>query len=161
MAERTLTIGSVSKELRMIGWRVGWVVGPELAMGAVGRAHIYNAVTATGLAQAGAAAALTESDDITTVVAEWQRRRDAVLEQLIGLPVHKPAGGWSLLFDARAMGLSAGEAASRLLSVGKVAATPMTTWGEHYGDRFVRLVYSREPVARLATLRARFDLALG
>ncbi|MEJ2089457.1 MAG: pyridoxal phosphate-dependent aminotransferase, partial [Gammaproteobacteria bacterium] len=29
MRARTLTIGSVSKEYRMIGWRVGWVVGPE------------------------------------------------------------------------------------------------------------------------------------
>src|SRR5262245_12592410 len=28
MAGRTITVGSVSKEYRMIGWRVGWVVGP-------------------------------------------------------------------------------------------------------------------------------------
>jgi aspartate/methionine/tyrosine aminotransferase len=29
LADRTITVGSASKELRMIGWRVGWVVGPE------------------------------------------------------------------------------------------------------------------------------------
>ena len=29
MAERTITIGSSAKELRMIGWRVGWIVAPE------------------------------------------------------------------------------------------------------------------------------------
>src|SRR5262249_20739778 len=28
MAERTLVIGSMSKEFRLIGWRVGWVSGP-------------------------------------------------------------------------------------------------------------------------------------
>ncbi|MEC9469355.1 MAG: pyridoxal phosphate-dependent aminotransferase, partial [Pseudomonadota bacterium] len=28
MAERTITVGCVSKEYRMIGWRVGWTVGP-------------------------------------------------------------------------------------------------------------------------------------
>ena len=28
LRERTITVGSASKELRMIGWRVGWVVGP-------------------------------------------------------------------------------------------------------------------------------------
>ena len=28
MAERTVIVGSLSKELRMIGWRVGWVAGP-------------------------------------------------------------------------------------------------------------------------------------
>jgi aspartate/methionine/tyrosine aminotransferase len=160
MAERTLTIGSVSKELRMIGWRVGWVAGPENAIAAVGRAHVYNAVTVSGFAQAGAAAALLEGDDISPSVAEWQRRRDCVMSQLDGFPVHRAEGGWSLLLDVRAMGLGAGEAAARLLAVGKVAATPMTTWGEAYGDSFVRLVFSREPVARLETLRARVDLAL-
>jgi aspartate/methionine/tyrosine aminotransferase len=28
LAGRTITVGSASKELRLIGWRVGWVVGP-------------------------------------------------------------------------------------------------------------------------------------
>jgi aspartate/methionine/tyrosine aminotransferase len=28
LVARTITVGSASKELRMIGWRVGWVVGP-------------------------------------------------------------------------------------------------------------------------------------
>lgn len=32
MEERTMTIGSVSKELRLIGWRVGWIVGPKWLM---------------------------------------------------------------------------------------------------------------------------------
>jgi len=162
MAERTLTIGSVSKELRMIGWRVGWVVGPSEVMTAVARAHIYNSVTATGISQDGAAAALTADDDgLAACVAEWQRRRDAVLAELAGLPAHKPAGGWSLLVDVRALGFGAAQASARLLTVGKIAATPMTTWGEAYSDRFVRLVYTREPLARLAGLGDRFRRSLG
>src|SRR5437660_220774 len=28
LAEHTITVGSAAKELRMIGWRVGWVTGP-------------------------------------------------------------------------------------------------------------------------------------
>ena len=29
MREKVITVGAASKEYRMIGWRVGWVVGPE------------------------------------------------------------------------------------------------------------------------------------
>src|SRR5580692_5718204 len=32
LADWTITVGSASKELRMIGWRVGWVAGPEEIM---------------------------------------------------------------------------------------------------------------------------------
>jgi aspartate/methionine/tyrosine aminotransferase len=28
MREKAITVGAASKEYRMIGWRVGWVVGP-------------------------------------------------------------------------------------------------------------------------------------
>lgn len=162
MAERTLTIGSVSKDLRMVAWRVGWVAGPTEVMTAVARAHIYNSVTATGIAQAGAAAALSTRDDgVGAAVFEWQRRRDAVLDELAGLPVYRPDGGWSLLLDVRALGFGAAQASARLLTHAKIAATPMTTWGERYGDTFLRLVYSREPLPRLAGLGVRLRHALG
>jgi aspartate/methionine/tyrosine aminotransferase len=32
MLERVITVGSASKEVRMMGWRVGWIVGPEKIM---------------------------------------------------------------------------------------------------------------------------------
>ncbi len=85
MAERTLTVGSVSKEYRMIGWRVGWVVGPPGVMADVAKVGIYNVVTPVGLTQKAAAAALTAPDsDLAAAVAEWQRRRDVVVEELRG-----------------------------------------------------------------------------
>jgi aspartate/methionine/tyrosine aminotransferase len=156
MRDRTVIIGSISKAQRMIGWRIGWVAGPASMIADVARAHIYNVVTPTGIAQAGAAAALRENpDDVSIAVAEWQRRRDTVMTQLADLPLVKPAGGWSLLVDVGALGLDARTASERMLAHGKVAATPMTHWGEVNGDRFVRLVFSNEPVERLATLGAR------
>jgi len=84
MLERTITIGSVSKEYRMIGWRIGWVVGPTAIMRDVARVHIYNVVTPTGIAQAGALAALeTPSQHLGPIVAEWQRRRDTAVDRLL------------------------------------------------------------------------------
>jgi aspartate/methionine/tyrosine aminotransferase len=163
MSERTITIGSVSKEHRMIGWRIGWVAGPAEVMTAIGRAHIYNVVTATGIAQAGAAAALTapgEADDVAAAVLAWNRRRDVVLSELAGLPVYRPGGGWSMLLDVAALGHTPVEATTRLLDIARVAATPMSAWSRAYADRFVRLVYSREPAERLLGLGERVRRAL-
>jgi len=163
MSERTITIGSVSKEQRMIGWRIGWVVGPVEVMTAVGRAHIYNTVTATGIAQAGAVAALSapgEAEDVAAAVLAWNRRRDVVLSELADLPVYRPGGGWSLLLDVAALGHAPADATARLLEIGKVAATPMMAWSHAYRDRFVRLVYSREPAERLIGLGERVRAAL-
>ncbi|MCZ6776195.1 MAG: pyridoxal phosphate-dependent aminotransferase [Ignavibacteria bacterium] len=161
MAERTITIGSVSKEYRMIGWRIGWVVGPAAIMSDIARVHIYNVVTPTGISQSAARAALeSPPEDLATCVSEWQRRRDMVIDQLRGLPLIPPSGGWSLLFDVRMMGYDSFTASRLLLERGKVAATPMRDWGEKNSDRFVRLVFSNEPVVRLAELRKRVDRAL-
>jgi aspartate/methionine/tyrosine aminotransferase len=146
----------------MIGWRTGWVVGPAGVMADVAKAHIYNVVTATGIAQAGAIAALASpASDLERCVAEWQRRRDAVTAALRGWPVTSAAGGWSLLLDVGALGLDSTTASRLLLERGKVAATPMRDWGVVNGDRFVRLVFSNEPVGRLAELGDRVGRALG
>src|SRR5439155_25543742 len=100
MLEHTITVGSVSKEYRMIGWRIGWVAGPASIMSDIARAHIYTVVTPTGIAQAGACAALrTPPEELADCVAEWQRRRDAVVEQLRDCPIIPAAGCWSLVLN--------------------------------------------------------------
>jgi len=94
-------------------------------------------------------------------VAEWQKRRDVMLEQLQGMPVVPAEGGWCMLMNVPKMGFSTASEVSRLLlEKGKVAATPMTYWGEKNSEQFLRLVFSNEPVQRLADLRERFDRAL-
>jgi aspartate/methionine/tyrosine aminotransferase len=163
MRERTITVGSVSKEYRMIGWRVGWVVGPASVMRDVARVSIYNVVTPVGIAQAGAAAALTAPDGggVGDAVAEWERRRDAVVRECAGLPLRSADGGWSLLLDVRELGLDAATASARLLQHGRIAATPMTHWGDVNASRYVRFVFSNEPLRRLAGLGERVRRSLG
>src|SRR5262245_12099415 len=157
MAQRTITVGSVSKEYRMIGWRVGWVVGPPSILADVAKVAIYNVVTPVGLSQGAAA----PEADLAEAVAEWQRRRDAVVAELRGLPLTPAAGGWSMLLDVGVLGFDSCTASERLLARGKVAATPMRHWGVANGDRFVRLVFSNEPPSRLAVLGQRVRVALG
>jgi aspartate/methionine/tyrosine aminotransferase len=163
LAERTITVGSASKELRMIGWRVGWVVGPAPIIVDVGLVGLTNVVCQVGIAQRAVAAALTAADadqDVAAAVATWQQRCDTILDQLRGYPCVRPDGGWSLLLDTTALGLSPVEASQRLFTRSQVAATPMSGWGPS-GDRYLRLVYANEPVERLTDLRSRFDAVFG
>jgi aspartate/methionine/tyrosine aminotransferase len=164
MARRTITVGSVSKEFRMIGWRVGWVVGPSEIMSDIGLANISDVVVPVGIAQPAAVAVLRAPDseaDIAAAVAQWQRRRDVIVAELAGLPLRPAAGGWSMLLDTRAMGHTGESAARLLLEKGRIAATPMMNWGIRNGPQFVRLVFSNEPEARLFGLGERVKRALG
>ena len=161
MRERTITIGSASKELRMIGWRVGWVVGPAAIMREIGLVSISDVVVPVGIAQAAAAAALNEpAEDVLRAVATWEARRDLIVEELAGLPLCKPAGSWSMLFDAGALDMTGVEASSRLFEQGQIAATAMDNWGEVHGSQYVRLVFSNEPVERLKGIGERFRRSL-
>ena len=161
MAEHTITVGSVSKEYRMIGWRVGWVVGPENVTADVGRVGIYNVVTPVGLTQGAAAAALRAPDnDVAAAVGEWQARRDVIVEETRDQPIIPAAGGWSMLLDVGALGFDSFTASDLLLQRGKIAATPMRHWGNVNGDRFVRFVFSNEPTRRLTGIAERVRAAL-
>lgn len=164
MAERTITIGSASKEFRMIGWKVGWVAGPRRVMEAVATVHVYNTADPVGITQTAVAATLDAPEEQTGVAAaveEWQRRRDVVVEELTDFQILPAAGGWSMLIDVAELGLLSVEASERLLKHGKIAATYMRDWGMENGDRFVRIVFSNEPVARLVGIGGRVRAALG
>lgn len=155
MAERTISVGCATKEYRMIGWRVGWIVGPPSVMNDIALVSMANTCCQVGIAMPGAAAALTSTeDDVPSVVAEWQRRRDILLDELTGLPVIPPHGGWCLLMNLKQLGID-GESASRiLLEKAKIAATPMHDWG-NLGADYIRFVYANEPVHRLKGVRDR------
>jgi len=160
MRDRTVTVGSPSFEQRMIAWRVGWVVAPGGLVNDLARVQIYNGLVPSGFAQIGTRVALDLSDDhVDAASMEYQRRRDVTLSQLDGLPVVRPSGGWSLLLDVAALGLDSAELSDRLLER-KVAATPMRGWGGEVADRHLRLVFSNEPVERLALLGSRMRAAL-
>ena len=163
LAERTITVGSASKELRMIGWRVGWVAGPQPIMRDIGLVGLTNVVCQVGIAQQAVAAALRgphAGADVAAATRVWQERCELILSQLAGYPCIRPDGGWSLLLDCARLGVTAPEASRRLFTRGEVAATPMTGWGPS-GDRYLRLVFANEPAERLGDLRDRFDAAFG
>jgi aspartate/methionine/tyrosine aminotransferase len=156
MAERTVVVGSLSKEHRMIGWRVGWVAGPESTVTDVGWAHVYNTTCPVSIARRAAAAVLRgDQDHVADCVVELERRRDTMLEGLPGWPLVKPAGGWSLLLDVASLGFEPEEASQLLLEESQIAATGMRGWGDMVAERYVRFVFSAEPVERLEEIPER------
>lgn len=160
MAERTITVGSSAKELRMIGWRVGWIVAPESYMPDLVAVSLANVVVPVGIGQDAVATALERSGEtLPSYVGELERRRDTVLDELRGLPVGVPAGGWSLLLDVSGAGIDGATMSERLLARG-VCATAMTGWGEVHGRQYIRFVFSNEPVERLRGLGGKVRAAL-
>jgi len=161
MRDKVITCGAVTKEYRMIGWRVGWAVGPAEIMADVMRVSISNVVCQTGIAMGAAAAAIKDPNDgIETSVEEWKRRRDVAVEELKDFDVIPPDGGWSFLVDVSPLDMDAPTASKRLLDKGKIAATPMVNWGSKNSTRYVRIVFSNEPVERLKGLGKRFKDSL-
>ena len=158
MAERTLVVGSLSKEHRMIGWRVGWVAGPAATVEDIGWAHVYNTTCPVSIARHAAAAVLRgDQGHVAECVAELERRRDVMLAGLPNWPFVSPDGGWSLLLDVASMGFDAPEASRLLLEESAIAATAMVGWGGPVAERYVRFVFSAEPVERLETLPERLE----
>ena len=161
MAEYTITVGAASKELRMIGWRVGWIVAPERLIPDLALVCMGNVVVPVGIAQQAAAIALEAGDaDVAAATAIWQQRRDLIMRELDGLPVVRPAGGWSLLIDGARLGGSGAELSQVLFRRAAIAATPMNGWGEVNGAQFLRFVFANEPVERLKGIGDRVRAAL-
>ncbi len=156
MAERVITVGSASKELRLIGWRVGWIVAPASLVPDLALVNMGNVVVPVGIGQQAAAVALEQGDgDVARATAILEQRRDLILRELAGLPVVRPAGGWSLLIDAGALGMTGAQLSDRLFERAEIAATPMAGWGEINGAQFLRFVFANEPVKRLAGIGER------
>ena len=163
LADRVITVGSASKELRMIGWRVGWVTGPAHILSDIGLVGLTNVVCQVGIAQQAVTDALRAPDadaDVSHATTIWKERAEVVLAQLQRYPCVRPDGGWSLLLDAAELGLTAAELSRRLFERARIAASPMDGWGPS-GARYLRLVYANEPLERLRELGDRFQQAVG
>lgn len=146
MKDRAIVVGSVSKNYNMIGWRIGWVAADSQIIEAVARVHIYNAVAPSGIAQAGAAAALAGPQDCVGEFVQTYQRRAATLAEGLShverIRVVKPGGGWFLTANIKALGLDSYTFSEMLLREGRVAVTPMRDWGRVNGEGYVRFIFS-------------------
>jgi len=109
MAERSVTIGSLSKSHAMTGWRIGWVLGPAELIRHMDRLALNMLYGLPGFIQEAAVAALDQYDDTTRSMRDSYRGRvDLVSDGLAdtpGLTVLRPEAGMFALLDVRGTGL--------------------------------------------------------
>lgn len=145
MQERTVVLDCFSKTYAMTGWRLGYGVMPlELAEG-VTRLMINSNSCAAAFTQVAGAAALTgDQTPVKEMVAQFRRRRDAIvtgLNALRGITCLEPKGAFYVFPNVSALGQPETEIASTLLGEAGVATLPGTSFGA-YGKGYLRLSYA-------------------
>ena len=128
MAERTVSIHSMSKTYSVTGWRIGWTIAPaDLSVG-IRRVHDFLTVGAAAPLQAAAVTALgfpaSYYDDL---LAGYRERRDILVPALeaAGFRVHRPTGAYYVMTDIRDLTDEGDVAfAHRLIRDPGVAAVP-------------------------------------
>ncbi|CDF86042.1 ABC-type histidine transport system, ATPase component [Pseudomonas knackmussii B13] len=145
MAERTLSLGSLSKSHAMTGWRAGWVVAePKLV------AHIENLALnmlygLPGFVQEAALAAVRAHDEVASSMREvYRRRRDLVLQRLSRsskLKLLSPQAGMFVMVDVRGTGLSSLDFAWQLFRARGVSVLDAAAFGPQ-ANGFVRLSFT-------------------
>jgi aspartate/methionine/tyrosine aminotransferase len=128
MAERTVTLNSLSKTFSVTGWRVGWAVSPPALAGPIRKVHDFLTVGAPAPLQDAGAYALSLPDTYyRDLAAHYQTRRDRVIAMLerAGLGCLPPQGAYYVMTDISRFGFADDVAFTRFLveEIG-VAAVP-------------------------------------
>ena len=119
MAERTVTINSLSKSHAMTGWRIGWAIGPEPLAEHLSNLSLCMLFGLPDFVQRAAQVALDQDlPEVARMREEYFQRRELVcmaLENCPGLKPVRPDGGMFVMVDVRRTGLDAQAFAERLL----------------------------------------------
>ena len=149
---KTLVVNGVSKSYSMTGWRIGYVAGDKMIVGAMSNLQDHSTSNPTSVAQRAALAALTGPQDaVMHMAGEFEKRRNYMVERLNkiqGISCLMPQGAFyafpnvSKLFGKSyngkpikgSMGLT-----ELLLTEANVAVLPGSPFG---ADNYLRLSYA-------------------
>ena len=153
---------SMSKTFSMAGWRIGFAVGNERLIAALGRVKSYLDYGAFTPIQVAAAAALNGPQDcIDDMRATYKRRRDALVDSFgrAGWEIPPPAASmfaWAPIPE-KFRSLGSLEFSKLLIEKADVAVAPGVGFGEH-GDEYVRiaLVENEQRIRQAARNLRRF-----
>ena len=165
MLERTVIADGFSKAYAMTGWRLGYMVAPSALAERLELLVTHSTgCTAMFTQYAGMEAITGPQDFVREMVAEYQKRRDRMVELVNAIPrVHaqKPQGAFYVFPNVKAFGVSSKEIQRRLLDEEGVAVLAGTDFGPA-GDGYIRLCYatSMEVIERAMEKIHRFFIRL-
>jgi len=135
MADRTVTINSLSKTYSVTGWRVGWAISPASLTGAIRKVHDFLTVGAAApLQEAGVAALGVDESYYAELARSYQRRRDTLLEilQRHHFTCYRPQGAYYIMTDIAGFGFGNDvEFARYMVTEVGVAAVPGSSFYRH------------------------------
>jgi aspartate/methionine/tyrosine aminotransferase len=145
MKDRTILLDGHSKTYAMTGWRLGYAIAPKPLVEEIVRLTINsNSCTCSFTQMAGIEALKGPQDFVTQMVAQFKRRRDAIVDGLNaieGISCLKPAGAFYVFPNVKQLPLSCGELADYLLEEAGVAVLSGTAFGK-FGDGYLRISYA-------------------
>lgn len=145
MDERAIVVDGFSKTFAMTGWRLGYAIMPaELANRVELLITHATGSTAEFTQLAGAAAMTGGNAEIDSMVAEFQKRRNAVIAGLNSIPgvtCMLPKAAFYAFPNVKSFGLRSSEIATRILNETGVALLPGTAFGKN-GEGYLRLSFA-------------------
>ncbi len=154
LRDRTILINGGSKAYSMTGWRIGWAMGPEKVIKAIGDFASQSTGAPSSIAQAAAEKALLHSEaDIKNTIELLRTRMDGAMKrmgQIKDLVVHKPDGAFYFWINVeKFLGRKyKGEAVNSSAQFGKIYLEDFhvaTVPGEEFGEPgYIRLSFATQ-----------------
>jgi aspartate/methionine/tyrosine aminotransferase len=146
LSDRALVINSFSKYFCMTGWRVGWMVVPEILVRPIERLQQNLSISVPSLSQIAAEAAFDGAAEMEEIKHGYQENRRILIEGLpkAGLTRFLPADGAFYLYaNVSDFTSDSFEFAKQMLEQAHVAVTPGLDFDPIHGRSFIRLSYAR------------------
>ena len=145
MLEKTIILDGFSKTYSMTGWRLGYGVMPKWLADAVVKLMVNsNSCTASFTQRAGIEALEGPQDAVDKMVAEFKKRRDAIvkgLNTIRGFRCPIPSGAFYVFPNVQGTKMDSKELADYILYEGGVACLDGKCFGAQ-GDGYLRFSYA-------------------
>jgi aspartate/methionine/tyrosine aminotransferase len=145
VSDQAVVINSFSKYFCMTGWRVGWMIVPDVLVRSVECLQGNLAISVPTLAQVAAEAAFDGRDEMEAVKHGYEENRRILTDDLpkAGLDKFLPVDGAFYLYaDVSSFSNDSLDFAKRMLNEAGVAATPGIDFDPVNGKHFLRFCYA-------------------